>query len=116
MQPLHELALPLDGQAVGDFTEPGKQGNKEKNLLDPYFLKQKRNELLNGTKQGVSLLSKRPVAMGLRQRRANGAISGTSEDRKSSSQHEVRSLSLFTRGSGSMVPRTVLVTEAQGTI
>lgn len=40
MQPLHELALPLDGQAVSDFTEPGKQESKEKNLLGPDFLKQ----------------------------------------------------------------------------
>lgn len=28
MQPLHELALPLDCQAVGNFTEPRKQDNK----------------------------------------------------------------------------------------
>lgn len=39
MEPLHELALPLDGQAVGDFTEPGKQGIKRETPWAVIFLR-----------------------------------------------------------------------------
>lgn len=43
VQPLHELALPLDGQAVSDFTEPGKQESKEReNLVGLDFLTENR--------------------------------------------------------------------------
>lgn len=42
VQPLHELALPLDGQAVGDFTEPEKQGNGKENQLGTDILENRR--------------------------------------------------------------------------
>lgn len=78
MQPLHELALPLDGQAVSDFTEPGKQESKEKkNLLGFDFLTKNRGlwpmRVSEWGSIGNKSIVKKACDTGLGQRRTNTA-------------------------------------------